>query len=604
MNPEHLLQHFDRISEAPDAIPRLRRFILDLAVRGKLVEQDPNDEPASELIGRIRGEKQKLGLVSRRKDAKKSGEAGESIGGLAVLDETAFDVPDCWVFTCLGEVAQYGVPEKVNSNAEIDQYLWVLDLEDIEKVTSRLIERVTSADRPFLSTKTVFRIGDVLFGKLRPYLNKVLVADQNGVCTTEIIPIRCYCGIVPEYTKLILNSPLTMDRVDKLMYGMKMPRLGTSDALTLSFPLPPLAEQHRIVAKVDELMALCDRLGAAQTERERSRDRLVAASLEQLQNPADPTPNHPNANPHAATPAEFAPRREALFLQNLASLTTRPAHIKQLRQTILNLAVRGKLVPQDPNDEPVFISLARNDEIRKAIAKQDRRADSEAQDLLASEARWGVPLSWVWRGLADLALFIDYRGQTPAKVESGVRLITAKNVKQGFVNLLPEEFLAEEAYAKWMTRGIPKNGDVLFTTEAPMGNAAVVNIPEIFALAQRVINLRIYGAMNPNFLVLYILSEPFKGILDKTATGLTAKGIKAAKLKRLPIVIPPLPEQNRIVAKVDELMALCDQLETQLASTAADSRRLLEAVLHEALNPRHSSRSQAELGNQRNNLIV
>jgi type I restriction enzyme, S subunit len=121
-----------------------------------------------------------------------------------------------------------------------------------------------------------------------------------------------------------------------------------------------------------------------------------------------------------------------------------------------------------------------------------------------------------------------------------------------------------------MTRGFPRSGDVLFTTEAPMGNAAVVRLTERFALAQRVICFRLYGSLNPDFLVLQLLARPFQAILDKAATGLTAKGIKATKLKRLPIVVPPLAEQQRIVAKVDDLMAVCDKLELQITGRRDD----------------------------------
>lgn len=229
------------------------------------------------------------------------------------------------------------------------------------------------------------------------------------------------------------------------------------------------------------------------------------------------------------------------------------------------------------------MQLALSGRARQATAKEDRRADDGLQTLLAAEHRWDVPSSWKWRGLADVVLFIDYRGQTPSKLQQGVRLITAKNAKKGFINLSPEEFLSESTYRTWMTRGLPKNGDVLFTTEAPMGNAAVVRLPERFALAQRVICFRPYGAVNPDFLVLQLLAEPFQAILNKTATGLTAKGIKAAKLKRLPVVVAPLAEQNRIIAKVNELMELCDRLEAQLTTTAFTRHQLLEATIHQAI---------------------
>ena len=271
-----------------------------------------------------------------------------------------------------------------------------------------------------------------------------------------------------------------------------------------------------------------------------------------------------------------------LLLAHFNRISDAPDAIPRFRRFILDLAVRGKLVARDPRDEPIETQLARCDETRKAIAKKDHRADADLQTLLAAENRWVVPPYWQWRALADLVLFIDYRGKTPTKVEQGVRLLTAKNIKKGFINLSPEEFLSESNYHTWMTRGLPKVGDALFTTEAPMGNAAVVRLPERFALAQRVICFRPYDAVNPDFLVLQLLADSFQAILDKTATGLTAKGIKAAKLKRLPVALPPLAEQHRIVAKINELMTLCDRLE--VAKTERETRRnRLAAASHHNL---------------------
>jgi type I restriction enzyme S subunit len=273
------------------------------------------------------------------------------------------------------------------------------------------------------------------------------------------------------------------------------------------------------------------------------------------------------------------------LLQHFDRIAEAPDAIPRLRRFILDLAVRGKLVEQNPKDKSALSQLALNEQARKETAQKDRRADSGSQQLLVPEEKWEVPSSWEWRAIADLVLFIDYRGKTPSKVEEGIRLITAKNVRKGFISLLPEEFLSESNYVEWMTRGIPQEGDVLFTTEAPMGNAAVVRLKERFALAQRVINFRSYGALDPDFFVLQLLAEPFQLILDKTATGLTAKGIKAAKLKRLPLAIPPLAEQHRIVAKVDELMALCDQLEAAKTEREQSRDRLVAASLHRLNSP-------------------
>lgn len=168
-------------------------------------------------------------------------------------------------------------------------------------------------------------------------------------------------------------------------------------------------------------------------------------------------------------------------------------------------------------------------------------------------------------------------------MDQGVRLITAKNVRPGRISSEPAEFIAIAEYDRWMTRGLPAVGDVLFTTEAPMGYAARVSLAGRFALAQRVIDLRSYNAADPDFLVLILNAPPFQAILDATATGLTAKGIKAAKLKRLPIPVPPLLEQLRIVAKVDELTAVCDDLERALTTEQTERAKLLAALLRATL---------------------
>jgi len=273
-----------------------------------------------------------------------------------------------------------------------------------------------------------------------------------------------------------------------------------------------------------------------------------------------------------------------LLIAHFNRISDAPDAIPRLRQFILDLAVRGKLIDQDSNDTPVVELLLQNDQARQVISKEDRRADADRQSLWSSARLWNIPTSWRWCALADLLLFIDYRGKTPPKTEKGVRLITAKNVKKGFINYSPEEFVSETGYHAWMTRGFPKQGDILFTTEAPMGNAAVVMQSERFALAQRVICFRPYGAVNPAFLTLQLLAQPFQSILNDTATGLTAKGIKSAKLRHLPVAVPSLAEQRRIVTKVNELMALCDRLEAVRAERENRQARLTAASHHHLNN--------------------
>lgn len=567
MKPSQFLDHFDRISEAPDAVPRLRRFILDLAVRGKLAEQNPNDESASELLKRIYVEK------ARILDA--GGMRKEKALPPLVEDQLPYRIPRNWRWSQLGEI---GFLNPRNSAADDLPASFV----PMPLISAEYGVACRHEVRPWGEIKngyTHFAESDVGLAKITPCFENGKSAVFRGLSgglgagTTELHIVRPVF-VNADYALIFLKSPHFIESGLPRMTGTAgQKRVPTEYFAHSPFPLSPLAEQHRIVAKVNELMALCDRLEEAQAERERLRGRLTAASLHRLNQPAD-VGKSPAFREHVR-----------FHLSHLHRLTMRPEQIVALRHTILSLAVGGRLVSQCPNDEPVLVQLAASDVVRAATARVDRRADREGNTLLAAEEKWTTPDSWEWRALADLVLFIDYRGRTPKKTEGGVRLITAKNIKKGLVSLSPEEFVSEAEYEAWMTRGIPRDGDVLFTTEAPMGNAAVVHLTKRFALAQRVITFRPYGAIHPGFLVLQLLSDPFQLILDKTATGLTAKGIKAAKLKRLPIAVPPLAEQHRIVAKVHELIAVCDRLKAQLTTAQIESRFLLEAVLHKALVP-------------------
>ena len=270
---QRISAHFDILFTTEASIDALKQTLLQLAVMGKLVPQDPNDEPASELLKRIQAEKAKLIAEGKIKKDKPLAEISD--------EEKPFDLPVGWEWVRLGEITNFGTTEKLSF---ISDETWVLDLEDIEKDTSRLLNKHRFCDKRSLSDKNSFLEGDVLYGKLRPYLNKVIVADESGVCTTEILPIRCYGSFSSHYFKYALKSPHFINYVNARSYGMKMPRLGTEDGRKANFPLPPLAEQHRIVAKVEELMVICDQLKARFTTVNQLQQKLADVLIVQTVN--------------------------------------------------------------------------------------------------------------------------------------------------------------------------------------------------------------------------------------------------------------------------------------------------------------------------------
>jgi type I restriction enzyme S subunit len=570
MNADGLLAHYERIADAPDAIARLRRFILDLAVRGKLVRQDPKDEPGAELLKRI--EKEKTRQV-------KAGEIKKP-PALTVIGEceTPFALPSTWIWVRVGDVFDYDAGTK-RDPTELVQDRWLLELEDIEKDTSTILDRMRVSDRDSLSTKSEFEVGDILYGKLRPYLNKVIVADEPGYSTTEIVAIRPFLKLCPKYCALAFRRPDFVSYVDRVGRGTKMPRLRTPDAIVAAFPLPPLAEQQRIVSKVDELMGLCDRLEAARAEREVTRDKLTAASLVRLNEP-DPGTFHADAR--------FA-------LDALSALTTRPDQIERLRQTILNLAVRGKLTLQDPKDEPASELLKRIAKEISAYSQQNGIAQTRPEPIADDDLPFIVPRGWQWTRLCALFKVItDGDHQPPPKTDEGIAFLTIGNITTGRLDFSECRLVPKAYFNSLAPYRTPAKSDILYTVVgATYGRPALVETDRDFCVQRHIAILKPTAGMGLRFLV-YLLKSPL--IYDQAArstTGTAQPTITLRPLRNFTAPIPPLAEQYRIVAKVDELLALCDRLEKSLVSAEDTRRRLLGALLAEALEPVEGNLEQA-----------
>ncbi|MBN4060778.1 restriction endonuclease subunit S, partial [bacterium AH-315-I20] len=231
-------------------------------------------------------------------------------------------------------------------------------------------------------------------------------------------------------------------------------------------------------------------------------------------------------------------------------------------------------------------------EEKEQLIKDKKIKKQKALPPITDEEKpFDLPDGWEWCRLNNLFNFIDYRGKTPHKLTSGIRLITARNVKNGVFSLEPEDFISESEYKERMTRGFPKKGDLLFTTEAPLGNVCMLNINDKeVSTGQRLINLQSYSEVLKNKVFMFFILSPFyQSFLIEKATGMTAKGIKASKLKEMLITTPPLAEQKAIVTKVERLFAICDQLEAQISSNQTHAEQLMQAVLKEAFSQSSST---------------
>lgn len=245
----------------------LKQAILQEALKGKLVEQNPEDEPASELIKRIKAEKAKLGKKEN------------SLPNIKA-EEIPFEIPENWAWARLGDITNYGSSPKAEPT-DLKPETWVLDLEDIEKSTSNLLCKVRYSQRNSLSTKNRFKKGDVLYSKLRPYLDKVIVADEDGVCTTEILPLKCYAGLNPYYLQITLKRVDFLKYVNSVTKGMKMPRLGTKEGQLSLIPIPPLKEQSRIVKEIEKQFTKTENLKEHIIANQEATEQLLKAILHQ-----------------------------------------------------------------------------------------------------------------------------------------------------------------------------------------------------------------------------------------------------------------------------------------------------------------------------------
>ncbi|WP_413792802.1 MULTISPECIES: restriction endonuclease subunit S [unclassified Pseudomonas] len=553
MDAQQFLAEFGHIANAPGGVAQLRKLVLQLAISGRLTERVECDTNALELIEANRDSQKSL--VAQK--ALKRQPAPKPV----IRSDQPWMLPEGWAWTRLGSVTNYGAAPKVELD-DVKEDTWVLELEDIEKGTSKLLSKVFARERKFKSTKNGFPAGAVLYSKLRPYLDKVLIAESSGVCTTEIIPISYFENINAGYLRWYLKSPYFIAYADGSTYGMNLPRLGTDAAREALFAFPPLKEQSRIVAKVDELMGLCDKLEEQQKSRRILQNNLRQSTLQ--------------AVACATSPHELQ-TTWARVAYNFGQLFHVQEDVVAFKGVILDLAVSGELLNTEHCDANIGGADLLNAIAAKRIEWSRESVDQEQKEALAMLKKLRtqqvsipdapLPEHWTWASLLQVSqAVVDCHNKTAPYVNEGIHLIRTTDIRNGRMDLTSTRKISEETYAYWARRMPPKGGDIFFTREAPMGEAAIVPDGERVCLGQRSMLIRLFHELFSNRFLLYVIQSPsFQARMIDTAIGMTVKHLRVGGVEDLVVPVPPKVEQDRIVAVVDELFRMCDQYADQLS---------------------------------------
>ena len=390
---------------------------------------------------------------------------------VCIADEVPFDIPENWEWVRLGTISTYAETKKKINAQDADPNLWGLDLEDIEK-GGQLISQKTVGERKAVGDKTIFRCGDILYSKLRPYLLKILVAPNNGICTPEIVPFNLYGKVNAYYIVEFLKSPYVDQVINSVTYGVKMPRVGTETMTSLLVPLPPISEQARIVARLKCVLPAVQSYNTA--------------------------------------------------YEKGGKLTTEfPI---QLKKSILQYAVQGELVPQDPADEPASVLLehirAEKEQLIKAgKIKRDkhesvifRRDNSYYEKVdgiercIDDEIPFEIPENWEWCRLGTiLQKLTDGTHSTPKYAASGIPFISVKDISSGKISFESTKFISEEEHELLASRCDPHRDDILLTKVGTTGIPVLVDTDRPFSIFVSVAQLRFSTELLDKFFLIYLL---------------------------------------------------------------------------------------------------
>ncbi|HIF9529174.1 TPA: restriction endonuclease subunit S [Photobacterium damselae] len=544
-------------------VKKLRELILELAVRGKLVPQDPSDEPASVLLERIAAEKAQLVKEKKIKKPKKLADISE--------EEKPFSLPNGWAWIRLNEYGEWGsgsTPKRSNSEYYGGSIPWFKSGE--LKADYISVSEETITDLALAETSVRYNnVGDVLVAMYGATIGKTAILSVRATTNQAVCACTPFIGLSNTYLLLLLKA--YKSRLIGMGAGGAQPNISREKIINTVIALPSENEQQRIVAKVDELMALCDQLEQQTEASIEAHQLLVSTLLNTLTHSAD-------ANELMENWARISDHFDTLF--------TTEESIDQLKQTILQLAVMGKLVPQDPNDEPASVLLERIAEEKAQLIKEKKIKKQKALPPIAdNEKPFDLPNGWEWCRLGGFwqdSFYGPRFGKEEYVDDGGYPTIrTTDMTLDGVIKLNspPKVLVSDEKLELYGLR----RGDLLITRSGSIGTMALFELDIPAIPSAYIIRVRLSEYVDPKFILTLFMSPLGQAHLGLNTTAVGVPNVNATKMAQFFFPLPSLSEQEKIVSKVAEIFGICDLLKSRVTDLKSTQLQLTDAIVEQAV---------------------
>ena len=550
-----LLEHFDELISTPEDVEKLNHSILQLAVTGNLVSQDIADGSTRDAFSKF------LKLNH----------------GFIGTNEKPYDLPENWEWAKLISISdkvQDGThfsPKVQYAKREKNTYLYItsknikedgVNLSNVSYIDEDVHRSIYQRCNP--------EKGDVLLVKDGAMTGMVTInnLDEEFTLLSSVALIKTNKNVLlPEYLRIFLRSPIGFEMITGSMSGSAIRRIVMNRLEKTLIAVPPIPEQQRIVARVEELFAQTRRLAEELSHSRTELDRLNESALARLL---------------ASEMQEEFNERWNFIAEHFDLLTSAPEHIAPLRQSILELAVRGKLTRREAGDESAKELLKRiKEEKAKLIEEGKLRNEKPLPPIKDSDTPFELPKGWEWARMNDLCTLItDGTHYTPQYLYDGVPFLSVKDMSSGYLDFSNTKYISQEEHEKLTARCKPEFGDVLLTKVGTTGIAIVVDTDKEFSIFVSVALLKFFqDKISPDYLALLINSPLVKRQSEKYTMGVGNKNLVLKHIRNFFTPIPPFAEQERIVKRVEQLLDWCDALEARLKSAEDVRGRLVESVL-------------------------